>query len=110
MKSRFHDYTFGAEFDSPACPHHVTSTLVVPRSWAPCLPSSLYQAPLSSMPSSQDPYPSYSPNPYHVYIDQYNKLNATQHTAQMISHDENRVSVLDGHSWKEYNLEKIFSR
>jgi hypothetical protein len=55
-------------------------------------------------------YPSYPPNPYHAYIDQYNQLYATQHMAQMISPDENSVFVSDGHSWKEYNLEKVFSR
>ena len=55
------------------------------------------------------PYPAYSHHPFNAYIAQYHQQYDAQHMAQMVSHDENRVFVSDGHSWKEYNLEKVFS-
>ena len=121
MTSRFNDYTPGAEFDvsslyTPCAQYNGGGQIMgsmltqqpVPHAVQSLSGTSQQYAQLSH--STLIPYPPYSPNPYHAYIDQYNQLHATQHMAQMISHDENRVLVSDGHSWKEYNLEKVFSR
>ena len=105
---------------SPACLHHVSSTLVVPRSCTSTLCATLSspcQAPVSSTQvtghtSLTSPHPNlvqYPPYSYNPYNAQYNQQYDAQHMAQVISHDENRVFVSDGHSWKEYNLEKVSS-
>ena len=88
-------------------------------SYAPCIPSSqcptLYspsQALASSTPYSLTPVPfsTYPFNPYPAYITQYNNQQyATQHMTKVISPDDTAVFVSDGQSWKEYNLEKVFS-
>ena len=54
------------------------------------------------------PYPSYTFHSYPAYVSQYHQQYATPQMVQMISHDENRVLVSDGYSWKEYDLEKVF--
>ena len=121
VTSKFSDYTPGAEFDvsslyTPCAQYNGGGQIMgsmlteqpVPHAVQSLSGTSQQYAQLSH--STLIPYPPYSPNPYHAYIDQYNQLHATQHMAQMISHDENRVLVSDGHSWKEYNLEKVFSR
>ena len=62
--------------------------------------------------TNQVPYQhyQYQPNqPYNTYSAQYAQLYATQHTAPSVTHDENIVCVSDGLSWKEYNLENVFS-
>ena len=54
-------------------------------------------------------YPAYDYHPYRAYVSQYHQQYATQPMVQMISQDENKALVSDGNSWKEYDLEKIFS-
>ena len=56
------------------------------------------------------PFSTYPFNPYPAYINQYNNQQyATQHMTKVISPDDTAVFVSDGQSWKEYNLEKVFS-
>ena len=121
VTSRFNDYTPSAEFDVSSLPTSCDQYL----GGAQVMGAMLTQQPVSHAVQSLSgtsqqyarqshsalvPYHSNSPNPYHAYIDQYSQLYASQHMTQIISPDENSVFVPDGHSWKEYNLEKVFSR
>ena len=70
-----------------------------------CTPCTLPSAVLPTFPT----YPCISCNPYPTPTSPYDQQNATQHMIQAASSDENKVFVSDGYSWKEFNLEKIFS-
>ena len=121
VTSRFSDYTPGAEFDvsslSTPCEQYLGCAQVMgslptqyPVSHAVQSLSGTSQQYAPQPHLTLLPYPSYSYNPYHAYIDQYNQQYDAQHMAQVISPDENRVFVSDGRSRKEYNLEKVFSQ
>ena len=69
---------------------------------------------------AQDPNQSYQYQPYQSYqyqpyqpcnapCDQYTQECNPQPMGPMISPAENKVFVSDGFSWKEYNLENVFS-
>ena len=80
------------------------------------LPTSQPGPALSPVQSYQyQPYQPYQPyqyqpyNPYTAHCDQYTQQCNPQPIGPVISPAENRVSVTDGYSWKEYNLENVFS-
>ena len=110
VTSRFSDYTPGAEFDvsslSPPCDQYFSYAQAMRHHQQPVCHA--VQS-LSGTDQQYAPYPAYPHNPFNAYIAQYHQQYDAQHMAQMVSHDENRVFVSDGHSWKEYNLEKVFS-
>ena len=70
-----------------------------------CTPCTLPSAALPPYPT----YPCIPCNPYPTPTSPYDQQNATKHMIQAVSSDENKVLVSDGYSWKEFNLEKIFS-
>ena len=70
-----------------------------------CTPCTLPSAVLPPYPT----YPCIPCNPYPTPTSLYDQQNATQHMIQAVNSDENKVFVSDGCSWKEFNLEKIFS-
>ena len=85
----------------PRAQHHVD----VPALDTLCTPCTLPSAVLRHPPT----YPCIPCNPYPTPTSPYDQQNATQHMIQAASSDENKVFVSDGYSWKEFNLEKIFS-
>ena len=83
-----------------------------------CAPSTLttlctqYTKPSAVLPPTPTyPYTYMPCNTYPSPTSQYDQHQqyATQHMIQAPSSDENKVFVSDGYSWKEFNLEKIFS-
>ena len=121
VTSRFSDNMPGVELDE--------SSLATPCDWYlgydPVLRSLHTQHPVSHpvqpmsgasqqyAPQPQTtpfPFSTYSFTPYPAYINQYNNQQyATQHMTKVISPDDTAVFVSYGQSWKEYNLEKVFS-
>ena len=118
MTSRFRDddYMPGDVFDDsglsmsfdqhPGC-DPVLGSLCAPQTGS----HSVQPLPIASMQYAPQPHPNPDPLPYPYLanINQYNQQYTTQHMTQVISPDENSVFVSDGLSWKQVNLEKIFS-
>ena len=94
----------------PCAQHHVDA----PALYTHCAPSTLttlctpYTKPSAVLPTYPT-YPCIPCNPYPTPTSLYDQQNATQHMIQAVNSDENKVFVSDGCSWKEFNLEKIFS-
>ena len=117
VTSKFDDYMTGDELDisnlSTSCSQcyaHVRTQQNAPNYIQ-------YMASSSQLPTPQPTAQSYQYQPYHPY-----QHYTTQNMAPVLSPDknrvfvsglndpaENRVFVSDGYSWKEYNLEKVFS-
>ena len=118
--NRFHDYMNGDESDDSGL--SVSYDLCNGCEPALCSLCILYNGSHATQPlsgTSQQyapqfhpslvPFSTYPNSPYPANNKQYNQQFTTQHMTQVISNDDNSVFVSDGFSWKEYNLEKVFS-
>ena len=119
--NRFHDYMNGDESDDSGL--SVSYDLCNGCEPALCSLCTLYNGSHATQPlsgTSQQyapqfhpslvPFSTYPNSPYPANNKQYNQQQfTTQHMTQVISNDDNSVFVSDGFSWKEYNLEKVFS-
>jgi hypothetical protein len=124
VTSRFNDYTPSAEFDDPSLytpcdQYHVGAQIMGPMLIQQPVPHTVQPLSGTSQQYAQQchntlvptfpTHPCITCNPYPTPTSPYDQQNATQHMIQATSSDENKVFVSDGYSWKEFNLEKIFS-
>ena len=122
VTSKFNDYTPGDEFDVSSLHTECDSCNSTAQGVSHLQPAPYYVQSITG--TGQLPAPHHSPaqvlNPYNQYHPYQHYT--TQNMAPVLSPDknrvfvsglndpaENRVFVSDGYSWKEYNLEKVFS-
>ena len=120
VTSKFDDYMTGDELDisnlsTPCSLCHAPSRT---QQHAPYYIQSMARSSQlpTPQPTAQGPIQSYHYQPYQPYqyqpyapCDQYTQQCNPQPMGPVTAPAENRVFVSDGSSWKEYNLENVFS-